>query len=380
MGKPRECDVLIIGAGIAGASLAYFLTRADLEVNLAESESMPGYHTTGRSAATFIPAEDNPIVRSLVLASRDFLERPPGGFSETPILTSRPGLVFAGDDESEELRERVEELRESDIEVELLDQRQVLSVCPVLRTERVGTAAYFPDDRDIDVHALFSGFLTGFRAAGGTTLREAPLLDAGSGKDGWRVTVGEHRVITPLLVNAAGAWADEVAALCKIRPLGLTPKRRTVIVFDPPEELSVDGWPHVGEFSSEWYFKPDAGRVLVSPGDETPSAPCDAQPEELDIAIAIDRLERATHLKVSRIGSRWAGLRSFFADGLPAVGFTSMSGFFWLAGQGGFGIETSPTIARLAASLILEEPFPNDIDAFGIDSRDLAPDRLHPSP
>ena len=376
MGKTRVCDALIIGSGITGASLAYFLARAGLEVILAERESMPGYHTTGRSAATFIPAEDNPIVRRLILASRDFLERPPAGFTETPILTPRPGLVFAGEDESEELRAWVEDLNESGVALERLDQRQALSVCPMLRPERVDEAIYFPDDRDIDVHALFSGFLAGFRAAGGSSLREATLLDAAWEKDRWRVTVGEHRVTTQVLVNAAGAWADEVASLCEVRALGLTPKRRTVIVVDPPAELAIDQWPHVSQVSSQWYFKPDAGRLLVSPGDETPSPPCDAQPEELDIAIAVDRLENATCLKVARIGSRWAGLRSFFADGLPAVGFSSTPGFFWLAGQGGFGIETSPTLARLAASLILREPLSDDIAAFGIDPVDLSPHRL----
>ncbi|MEN8197687.1 MAG: FAD-binding oxidoreductase, partial [Pseudomonadota bacterium] len=194
---------------------------------------------------------------------------------------------------------------------------------------------------------------------------------------GWIVDTPAGRFQAPVLVNAAGAWADEVAELTGLRPAGLTPKRRTVMLIDPPEGIDISAWPMTLDADEELYFKPDAGKLLLSPADETPSPPCDAQPEELDIAIAIDRLEKMTSLDVRRPSHKWAGLRTFAPDKTLIAGFDpDMDGFFWLAGQGGYGIQTSPSMGRIASALVAGDKFPPDLAALGLDKDVLGVERL----
>ena len=181
----------------------------------------------------------------------------------------------------------------------------------------------------------------------------------------------------PVVVNAAGAWADVVAELAGARPIGLQPMRRTALLVDPPEGVRIDDWPMVIDVEETFYFKPDAGLLLLSPADETPSPPCDAQPEALDVAVAIDRVQTATTLEVRRVRHRWAGLRSFVADRAPVAGWDpEAAGFFWLAGQGGYGIQTAPAMARTAAALLQNEALPGDLVDAGVDPRALSPERL----
>jgi len=230
---------------------------------------------------------------------------------------------------------------------------------------------------DIDVHALHQGYLRGLRERGGalTCNAEVQALSRHGGR--WRVQMRAGEMAAPLIVNAAGAWADEIARLAGARPIGLLPKRRTAITFDLPQGAAVAGWPAVIDVDEQWYFKPDAGRLLASPADETPSAPCDAQPDEYDVALLVDRLTRVTTLQVPRIRARWAGLRSFVADRTIVAGFDAqIEGFFWLAGQGGYGIQTAPAVARLAAALVAGRAMPPDIAELGVDAAALSPERL----
>jgi len=248
---------------------------------------------------------------------------------------------------------------------------------PILRREQVAAALYEPGASDIDVNGLHQGFLRGFKARGGRLICNAGI-DAFDRKGrSWRAISSNAICEAPVIVNAAGAWADEVARLAGAAPLGIEPRRRTVVLLDAPEEHDVRGWPLTIDAAETFYFKPDAGRLLLTPADETPSPPCDAQPEELDIALAIDRFETMTTMCVRRVVSKWAGLRSFAPDRTPVAGFDDgADGFFWLAGQGGYGMQTSSAMARLAAALIRGEDAPADIRAEGVTAAELAPARL----
>ena len=369
-------DVVIVGAGIAGASLAWRLAE-HRRVVLLEAEDQPGYHTTGRSAALFTTTYGHPVIRALTVASREFLQSPEPDFAETPLLTPRPVLWVAQEDRLAVLTAFVRDAAALDPSVTHITPQQALSLCPVLSTDYLAGAAIEPDAADIDVHALHQGYLRGFRRRGGEVVTGARVL--GLRRDGaaWEVTSAAGAGSAPVVVNAAGAWADELASLAGAAPIGLVPKRRTAITFDPPSGADVKSWPFLMDVDETFYFKPDAGRLLGSPADETPSPPCDAQPEELDIAITVDRIETATTMQIRRIVSRWAGLRSFVADKVPVVGFDpGAEGFFWLAGQGGYGIMTSPGLSALAAAQILGAPTPKDIEALGVTPSDLSPTRL----
>ena len=228
----------------------------------------------------------------------------------------------------------------------------------------------------MDVNAIHSGFLRKLRLNGGVLLCGSELLSL-QRKDGfWSAHTKNGTYSAPILVNAAGAWADQVGALVGAKSIGLVPKRRTVIIFSAPRELVPDNAPMVMDVDEEFYFKPEAGKILASPADETPSLPCDVQPEEIDIAVTVSRVEQAIKVSVGQIEHKWAGLRSFVADKTPVVGFDPYEdGFFWLAGQGGYGIMTSPAIAEAASALILGNSWPASLDRTGVDGGDLAPGR-----
>jgi D-arginine dehydrogenase len=254
---------------------------------------------------------------------------------------------------------------------------EALARVPILEPSRVVEALYEPGACDIDVNGLHQGFLRGFKARGGVLVCDV-RVDAIDAKGGiWRVIAGDAVYEARVLVNAAGAWVDEVAKLAGVAPIGIEPKRRTVVLIDAPTEHDVRAWPLTIDADETFYFKPDAGRILVTPADETPSPPCDAQPEELDVALAIDRFESMTTMRVRRVVHKWAGLRSFAADRTPVAGFdVARPGFFWLAGQGGYGMQSSSAMARIAAALIRGEDVPADIRAEGVTAAALAPARL----
>lgn len=369
-------DFLVIGGGIAGASAGYALARHG-RVALLEMEERPGYHSTGRSAAQFTELYGNGPIRALVRLSKEFLTTPPDGFCTVPILTPRGALFVA----TEAQRPALDAIRrmavEEDCPVRALDVAGTRAIVPVLRPEAFALGLLEPESMDMDVDALHGGFLRGLRHRGGEIFTGAEARGLARAGGVWRVETPAGTFSAPVVVNAAGAWADVVATRAGVRPVGLTPKRRTVILFDPPDGVAIGDWPLVIDADESWYFKPDAGKVLASPADETPVEPCDAQAEELDVALIADRIERMTTMPVRRIGHRRAGLRTFTADKTPAVGFAAEAqGFFWLAGQGGYGIETSPAMGAAAAALIVEGRLPPRYAAAGVTADDLRPGRF----
>lgn len=368
-------DVLVIGAGMAGASVAAHLA-VDRSVALLEIEDRPGRHATGRSAAMYFESYGNSVIRGLTAASRGFFENPPEGFCEAPLLTTR-GCIFVAD---EARSGRVDDFLEKSGDVpsiRRISPRDALARVPILRPDWLAACLSDDSGRDIDVHALHSGYLRSARRSGATL-----VLNAGSTRfdrrDGlWTVETLAGTYSAAVLVNAAGAWGDQVANLCGATPVGLEPMRRTVITVPTPPDIDIQDWPLVIDIDEEFYFKPDAGHLLISPANEDASAPCDAVPDEMDIAIVVDRFERATTLPVERINHRWAGLRTFAADRSPVVGFDDeVAGFFWLVGQGGYGIQTAPAMGALAASMIRGEPLPAEYESHGVTEEMLSPSRV----
>lgn len=369
-------DFIVVGAGMAGSSLAYELSRA-ARVCIVEGEERPGIHATGRSAALFAPSYGGREIRSLTRASRAFFDRPPPGFSEHPLLQTRGCLYIARADQRARLTETVAEIRASGGEVAFVSTDQALERVPLLRRSYLAAAAFDGDATDIDVHAVHQGFLRGARASGArlvTGTRATPIRREGGV---WALDLVGERVTAPVLIDAAGAWADEVAQACGARPVGLRALRRTALLVEPPAGVDISAWPAVIDADEEFYFKPDAGKLLLSPADETPDLPGDAHPRDLDMAVAVDRVEAALDIEVRRVTHSWAGLRTFSADRAPVLGFDpEVSGFFWCAGQGGYGIQTAPAMARAAAALAQNEPLPRDIAAEGLAARDLSPARF----
>ncbi len=372
----EEFDFIVVGAGIAGASAAYELAGHG-RVLIVERESQPGYHTTGRSAAFYAQAYGNAVIRRLTIGCKGFFDNPPPGFCDGPLLNDSGALFLARADQRDALAALYEETREVIPTVRLLERDAALELVPVVRPEYLAAALYEPDSKGIDVHMLHHGFLRGARKNGARLLCDAEILGLERTGGMWRVESSAGRFAAPVLVNAAGAWCDEIAKLAGARPVGLVPKRRTIITFDPPEGCDVSRWPLTVDVDEKFYFKPDAGRILGSPADETPMPPCDAQPDDIDVAVAVDRLETATTMKIRRIISKWAGLRSFVKDKSPVVGFDDeVAGFFWLAGQGGYGIQTAPSMGKVAACLATGRPLPPHLTDLGLDPADLAPNRL----
>jgi len=362
-----ELDVVIVGAGMAGASLAAQLA-GECRVLILETERQAGYHSTGRSAALFSEIYGNACIRALTRASRSFLFAPPPEFSETPLVRARETVYFARHDQ----RDLLSGFR-SDTETIELSEGDVRQRLPIFRPGYLGGAALDPGSADIDVDALHQGFLRQARTRGAMiqTASEVSRLERVSSL--WRVDTANGMFTAPVVVNAAGAWGDALATSAGVRPIGLQPLRRTALLIDPPAGIPIESWPAAVAVDGSFYFKPDAGALLLSPADEQPSPACDAQPEEIDVAIAVDRFERATDQRVSRVRHRWAGLRVFSADRSPIVGFDrSVKGFFWLVGQGGYGIQTAEAIGRLAAALILGKEIPDDIKGEGVDETKLS--------
>jgi D-arginine dehydrogenase len=372
-----EFDVVIIGAGIAGASAAYEIA-ADRRVLVVEREDHPGYHTTGRSAAVYAPNYGNAAIRAITAAARDFYTNPPDGFAATPLLSARGALTIGGVADTDTLERDFKEFAVLSSTIRAVDQAEALRMVPVLDPAScAGGGLFEPAALDMDVHAIHQGYLKGLSRRGGEVRTTAEVTAIERTASLWTVVTPGWQARAPVVVNAAGAWADVVGALAGAPPIGLVPKRRTAITVDVPAGLDIHSWPLAVDAHETFYFKPDAGRILASPADATPSPPCDAQPEELDIAILIDRLQTATSLRFTRLASRWAGLRSFVADGTMVAGFEpGLDGFFWLAGQGGYGIQTAPAMARIAAALSGGGAMPSDVQAFGVVEATLSPTRL----
>jgi len=372
----EQADFLIIGGGIAGASVGHWLAPHG-RVILLERESQPGYHSTGRSAAVFMESYGTPQVRALTMASRAFLQAPPAGFSEHPLLAPRCAMMVATQGQQGLLAEHWEILRAMSAHARLLGSADACARVSVLRPDKVLGAVFEPDAADMDVHAIHQGYLRGLRHAGGALVCNAGVTALERSGGVWRAQAGGSAYEAPVVLNAAGAWTDVVAALAGVRPIGLEPRRRSAFIFAPPEGAASAHWPLTIGIGEDWYFKPDAGMLLGSPANADPVEPQDVQPEALDIAVAIQRIEEMTTMTIRRPTRTWAGLRSFVADGDLVGGFDPVApGFFWVAAQGGYGIQTSAAMGEACAALVRSLPIPDRIAAFGLTSEMLSPARL----
>ncbi|KRB66364.1 NAD(P)/FAD-dependent oxidoreductase [Noviherbaspirillum sp. Root189] len=371
-----KADYIIIGAGIAGASIAYWLAP-HANIILLEQESQPGYHSTGRSAALFMESYGPPQVRALTCASRAFLSSPPAGFTEHPILSARGALMVAMHGQEELLEEHDAIVRSVSDLARRLQPDEAHALVPVLRRELLLGAVYEPDASDIDVHALHQGYLRGARHAGATLLCDAGVRAMEYANGTWRIDAGGKRLEAPVVVNAAGAWCDVIAEMAGAKKIGLVPMRRSAFTFSPPAGVDASRWPMFIGVDESYYVKPDAGMLLGSPANVDPVHPHDVQAEELDIAIAIDRIETVSTLTIRRPQHVWAGLRSFVADGSFVGGFDNdVPGFFWAAGQGGYGIQSSAAAGELYAALLRGMRVPSHIDNFNVDLKQLSPARI----
>ena len=357
---------------MAGASAGAWLSEAH-RVCILERESRPGYHATGRSAALFSELYGNSTIRALSRASRSFFVTPPSGFAEHPLVSPRGTLHIA----------RVDQLGALDAFAALPDVASATrrisgagarELSPLLRPGYVAEAVYEPQAYDIDVHSLHTGFLRTIRANNGAVVVNAEALELSRGSDRWVVHTDRGIFEARIVVNAAGAWADDIARRAGVPAIGIVPRRRTAVVVKLPDGMQVRNSPLTLDIDETFYFKPETGSLLISPCDETVAAAGDAQPDEEDVAIAVHRIEEATVLQIHQLQRKWAGLRTFTARRTPVVGYDERAaGFFWLAGQGGYGIQTAPALGRLAAALVAGSPVPSDLRAFGVDAAALSP-------
>ncbi|MFD1613412.1 NAD(P)/FAD-dependent oxidoreductase [Sphingomonas tabacisoli] len=370
----NTADFLVIGGGIAGLSAGARLAKHG-KVVLLEAEDAVGYHSSGRSVTFSHFGIGGATVRALTAYSRAFFQNPPDGFDE--LAHVRPALFIANEAMVPALDELERITRSLTDAVDRFDEAEAVRYCPALRwaPDAVVAAFVHREGLKLDPNALLQGYARAIRAAGGEIVTGARVAEI---TPRWRIrTEAGETYEAPILVNAAGAWADHVAGLAGVKPLGLTPLRRTIIAFDPPSGMDVRDWPFVKTAADYMYMLPDSGRLLASPVDENSDDPCDAQPDELNMAIAAHRVTEFTTLEVKRITHKWAGLRTFAADRVPVAGFApDAEGFFWLAGQGGYGLQTAPAMAEIAEALAIGAAWPDDIAAAGVSPEQIRPERL----
>ncbi|MCO5154273.1 MULTISPECIES: NAD(P)/FAD-dependent oxidoreductase [unclassified Shinella] len=372
----RTFDIAIIGGGIAGLSLAYFLSPFRSVVVL-EQEGALGYHSTGRSAAEFTLRDNAPLVNALARASHDFLMQPPEGFADVPLLIERGSIILGTAEKTALVRARFEAAKALGVAVEWLDEAAMLARAPMLDPAYAAAAYFDPDYWDIEVDALLQAYARHARRNGAQILEGQTFSGARRVAGAWRIETGGDTISAGTLVNAAGGWADAVAALSGVAPAGIVPHRRTAITVDLPGGIDASRLPEINEIEELFYFKPEGGRLLASPADATPCEPADVQPEELDIAYAAHYVEEVTTLSVRRVFKSWAGMRSFSADRLPVIGpAKDEPSFFWLAGQGGYGILTSPALGSLSAALLTGSSMPEPLAREGITAETFSPSRF----
>lgn len=355
-------DFVVIGGGIAGVSIASHLAEHG-RVTLMEMEPQPGYHSTGRSVSLFSETYGTPVIRALSRASRRFYFEPPRTFCTAPLVAPRPVLMIASGSQADALQEFLASATPGD-GVERLTPREAIEAFPLLAPGELAGAALQRGTADIDVHGLLQGYLRSFKARGGMLSVDTTLTQLVRQGDAWTLSTSRGEIRATTVVNAAGAWAGEIGKLAGATDIDLRPLRRSVALIEQPSGHNMNDWPLLLDAEEGFYVKPSPGRLFLSPADETLSVPCDAQADDMDLAEAVDRFERATTIQVKRLVGQWAGLRSFVADGSPVVGFDPLvPGFFWLAALGGYGIQTAPALSLLAASWASGRPIEKDLAA-----------------
>ena len=359
-----DADFLIIGGGIAGLSAGARLARHGRVVVL-EAEEALGYHSSGRSVSFSHYGIGTAPVRALTAHSRAFFASP---FAET-----FPTLYFAEEEHLDRLTMLEADISEVTDVVRRIDGPEMARLFPPLRPGAIA-GLLDPTGLKLDADLILQHFAREIRSAGGKVLTGRRVAAV---RPGWEVETDRgERYAAPILVNAAGAWGDAIARLAGVAPLGLAPRRRTIVVVDPPAGAQSESWPFVHSVAGDFYLLPEAGRLLVSPVDEVADDPCDAQPEDYDIALAVDRLEHYTTIAVERVAHRWAGLRTFMPDRVPTAGFApDAPGFFWLVGQGGYGFQTAPAMAEIAEALIAGSEWPKGLAERGVLVEQVAPGR-----
>jgi D-arginine dehydrogenase len=367
----KTADVIVIGGGIAGASAAAEIAAEGARVLLLEMESQLGYHTTSRSAAMYEPSEGVAIVRALTRASYPFLSAPPDGFAEAPLLSPRGVLMLAYGGQEK----LVGDAKHNGFVA--VDAAFARSKLPLVNLDGAVAILWDGEAQDVDVDALHGGRLRALRRLKGEVVIDAPVRRGVRANGIWRLDAGNESCEAPIVVLAAGAWTDQVAMSCGVAPVGLQPKRRSAAVIAGPAGISVTDWPEISPVDVSFYAKPMGGKLMLSPADEDPVEPHDAWADDLRLAEAAAGLERLVDMQVQRLERTWGGLRTFAPDGLPVVGFDpEAEGLFWLAGQGGYGIQTSPALSRLAAALIAGRDVPADLAREGIAAASVSPRRF----
>jgi len=367
-------EFVVIGGGIAGVSAAAHLAPHG-SVTILEMEATLAFHTTGRSAAVFMINYGGEAARPLARASQSFLESPPEGAADTPLLTGRGAMWVADRDQMDDLQRTAREGRESGAGSVLIGPAEVLDLVPIMDPDHLGGGLWEPSARDIDVAALHQAFVRLARRNGAEIHTSAPVTGLRQLSTGWRVTTPGGESDCRVVINASGAWGDQVAALGGLEPIGLQPMRRTA--FMVPGDESYSGWPLVADIGHGYYFRPDGAQLLCSLSEETPSPPGDPQPRTEDVALAIERINTVTKLGIRTVNSQWTGLRTFAPDRDLVIGQEPTApGFFWLVGQGGIGIMTSPAYGALVASLVLGAGLPADLVTAGVDPKTTLPDRF----
>jgi D-arginine dehydrogenase len=372
----HQFEVLVVGGGIAGVSIAYELA-ADRSVCLLEMEATLAFHTTGRSAATFLESYGGPVIRRLTVSSRSFFEGPPDGF-DMPLLISRPLLWLGPVGKGDAIRGLEAEVKPLVPSVHIVEGDEIPELHPMVRPGYAELGMLEPGAMEIDVSALHQGYVRGLRSRGGKVVTSSGVVGLSAVDGRWQATTADGELYEgSVVVDAAGAWGDEVASLAGVTPVGLHPLRRTLFMIGAPDGVDIGHLPLTGDIDVTWYMKPEGPQFLCSPADETPSPPCDAKVDEVDVARALERIRAATVLEARHVRSSWAGLRTFTADRTPiACEDPDHPGFFWLVGQGGYGIQTAPALARCAASFVRGEGVPADVAERGLTSSDLHRDRL----
>lgn len=368
----KNFDYIVIGAGIAGASIAAHLGEST-SVAILEMEDRPGYHTTGRSAAAYEPNYGPKPILAFARASGAFFNAPPSGFTDAPLLTKRFSLMLEPKSQSNDAAKFLSDAAS----VEEISTSEIKALWPIYR-EGYATRGFLDHSTgDLDVDLLHRGYLKLFKARGGKLFISAPAQKITKHAKMWTVATPQGEFSAPTLINASGAWGDEIAKLAGVKPIGLIPKRRSIGVVPIEGYPDFMAWPFVVDAAETWYCKPQSGKMIVSSADETPVEPHDAYADDMAIAEGIERMMEASTFEVTRLEHSWGGLRTFTPDGSPAIGFDpSTEGFFWLVGQGGYGILSAPALSRTAAAMALHQPLPEDVVEAGLIIDQITPERF----